>query len=370
MTSDDPCGAMTACDRCLRRTWLLERIGSHLDFRAGVLIEVLDLEDDALIASMGGAMRREVQVEHAHFRARDAAAMRERAGAAGLAQVCRCDGAYPDRLTAVRAAPAVLHVAGGVERFGELCGGKGVALVGARDATEYGLEVAEALGRGVSASGMVVVSGMARGVDGRAHEGALQAGGGTLAVLPGCAATPYPRAKRALHARILASGAAISETGPGARVRRWMFPARNRLIAALSSLVVVVQATARSGSLLTVAAARAYGRPVGAVPGSVLSRLSEAPNALLRDGALLVRGPQDVLDAVFGAGVRLTRPRSRAGLDGAQTLLLDAIASGADTLGAMHRVGAETAEILATLAALELHGHVRRLAGGRYVADA
>ena len=142
---------------------------------------------------------------------------------------------------------------------------------------------------------------MALGVDGAAHEGSL-GGGHTIAVLPGSAATAYPRSRRELHRRILEAGVAVSETGPGASGRRWMFPARNRIITALSRLVIVVQARRGSGASLTVDAARAYGREVGAVPGSVLQKVSEEPNALIAKGAWLIRDAQDALDVIFGAG--------------------------------------------------------------------
>ena len=202
------------------------------------------------------------------------------------------------------APPAVLHVAGGLERLLELVAADPVAIVGSRRASPYGLDVARSLGRGLAFSGITIVSGMALGIDSAAHAGALDAGRPTVAVLPASADRPYPAGKRLLHRRIVATGAAVSELGPGPGVRRWMFPARNRIIAALAAMTVVVEAGERSGALLTAGLARRLDLPVGAVPGRVTTPQAAGPNALLAGGAGVVRGPQDVLDHLFGAGAR------------------------------------------------------------------
>jgi DNA processing protein len=209
---------------------------------------------------------------------------------------------------------------------------------------------------------------MARGVDAAAHRGALAAGGRTIAVLPGSASEPYPKQHRSLHAEIIGSGVAVSEMGPGMSTYKWTFVARNRLIAALSRLTIIVQARSDSGALGTVGYARALGRGVGAVPGSVLLRQSEGPHAQLADGAALIRDAQDVLDNVYGVGSRTAANADLAGLDQLAISVLEAVAGGADTLGAITRAGVESGPAMTTLAALELAGLVRRGAGGRYVA--
>jgi DNA processing protein len=351
----------------LRRTWLLERMGGHLDFNMRSMIDVLALDDASLIEMTGSALRERLVRDYARFGHEQADGMIFRARAADVSLVCLCAELYPARLREVRAAPAVLHVAGELDRFVELCGGDPVALVGSRGATSYGLDCARTLGRGVSASGLTVVSGMAPGVDGAAHEGALSGGGRTIAVIPGCATEPYPRGQRGLHRRIIAVAAAISETGPGTPVRRWMLPARNRIIAALSTLVVLVQGPERSGAGLTVAAAREYGRAVGAVPGSVMLEQSVAPNALLAEGAGMIRDAQDVLDLLFGAGMRDATGGTHVELDESQRAVLDAIRAGADTAGALARHGCGGELGLTVLAALEMAGVISRAAGGRYV---
>src|ERR1700733_3601156 len=176
---------------------------------------------------------------------------------------------------------------------------------------------------------------------------------------------PPPAGKRALHRRIVAGGLAVSELGPGTSVRRWMFLARNRIIAALSSMTFVVEAREHSGSLVTARVAQELWRPVGAVPGRVTTPRAAGSNALLATGACLVRGTQDVLDHLYGAGVRQAVER-RAEPAPELRPLLAAIAEGHDTTAALARAGFSPDQGLAALAALELHGFVRRSHGGRF----
>jgi DNA processing protein len=352
-----------ACDRCTARTWLLGRLAGHLECARSRIDQVLGLDDDELLLAVGGVqesvLRRELGVL-------DVDKVRARARAAGLEIVCRCDPAYPPALERLTAPPAVLHVAGGLERLLELLAVDPVAIVGSRRASPYGLDVARSLGRGLAFSGITIVSGMAFGIDSAAHAGALDGGRPTVTVLPASADRPYPAGKRALHRRIVATGAAVSELGPGPGVRRWMFPARNRIIAALAAMTVVVEAGERSGALLTAGLARGLDLPVGAVPGRVTTPQAAGPNALLAGGASVVRGPQDVLDHLFGAGVRAAgrEPRNEARAE--LRPLLAAIAEGHATAAALARAGLSPEEGLAALAELELAGFVRRGAGGRF----
>jgi DNA processing protein len=341
----------------------LARLSGHLDQVRGAIEQVLALESDELIAAVGGRGRQQLQRQLARF---DADAARSSAAHAGLEPICRCDRAYPPRLAQLQSAPAVLHVAGGLDRFLAAAEADPLAIVGARAASSYGLDVARSLGRGLASAGVTVVSGMALGIDSAAHAGALSADGPTIAVLPGPADSPYPRTKRGLYRQLVAAGAAVSELPGGVAVRRWMFPARNRIIAALAAMTVVVEAGARSGALLTAAFARDLDRPVGAVPGRVTAPQAVGPNGLLAQGACLVRGPQDVLDAVFGAGARTAATDDRPELGPAQRTLLRAIASGQDTPAALSRAGVAPEQGLAELASLELAGYIRRGPGGRF----
>ncbi len=354
---------MSACERCLARAWLLGRLGAHLELARGNISTVLSLADGELIEAVGGRQRREIRHGLDDF---DPERARVRCQVAGVEILCRCEPAYPARLRALEAPPAVLHVAGGSRRFVDLATLEPVAIVGARKASGYGLEVARSLGRGLGAAGVTVLSGMALGIDSAAHAGALDAASGTVAVLPGGADRPYPPSKRGLYQRICQSGAAVSELPPGAAVWRWTFPARNRIIAALAALTIVVEAGPRSGALLTAGIARGLSRPVGAVPGRVTSPLAKGPNRLIATGAYVVQGPQDVLDALFGAGVRVALSAQRPPLDGERAALLGAIAGGAETSAALARAGLSTEDGLAALAELELGGYVRRGPGGRF----
>jgi DNA processing protein len=236
--------------------------------------------------------------------------------------------------------------------------------VGTRRASADGLEVASALGRGLTAAGVTVVSGMALGVDSAAHAGAVARTGRTVAVLAGGADVPYPPTKARLYGRIVESGCVLGELPPGFVAMRWCFPARNRIIAALAHMTVVVEAARRSGSLITAEIAIDLGREVGAVPGPVTAWRAAGTNALLRDGATLIRDTSDVLDVAVGVerhepALLHLEPRLRD--------LLRAVADGRDTLAALTHAPAQVAPTLAALTELELLGHLRRGAGGRYV---
>lgn len=352
-----------ACVDCLRRTWLLGRLAGHLDRVRDRIDALLELDDEELIAAVAGARRPAVIREHRAF---DPDGARARNVAAGVATMCRCDSAYPDGLRALAARPAVLHVVGGLDRLSELLGATPVAVVGARQASPYGLEVAGALSRGLASAGVAVISGMARGIDSAAHQGALGAQGPTVAVLAAAPERAYPASARRLHRRISERGALVSELGPGAETRRWMFPARNRIIAALSAMTVVVQGRPASGALVTARRAAELHRIVGAVPGQVTSRLSAGPHGLLREGAEVVRGPQDVLDALFGVGARPLPDRRRSDLAPELAVLLDAIADGHEVAAAFARAGLDVDDGLAGLASLELGGWLRRGSGGSF----
>lgn len=352
-----------ACPDCLRRTWLLGRLAGHLDPVRDRIDPLLELGDDELIAAVAGARVDEVAGE---YRTVDVAAARGHCAEAGLEAVCRCHPSYPDRLRDLVAPPAVLHVVGGVDRLAELIASEPVAVVGARQASPYGLEIAAGLGRGLGCAGVTVISGMARGIDSAAHRGVLGVEGETVAVLAGGAERAYPASARGLHRRIPQRGALVSELGPGTATRRWMFLARNRIIAALSAMTVVVQGRAASGALVTARRAGELGRLVGAVPGPVTSRLSAGPHELLRGGAQLVQGAQDVLDGLFGADAPALPDRRRAALSPQLSALLEAIADGHEVSAACARAGLDVDSGLAGLASLELGGWLRRGPGGRF----
>jgi DNA processing protein len=243
-----------------------------------------------------------------------------------------------------------------------------VAIVGARRAGADGLQVAHALGRGLAAAGVTVISGMALGIDSAAHAGALAAGGPTITVLAGGADVAYPASKRSLHRELVRTQAAISEMPPGFKPFRWCFPARNRTIAGLSSMTIVVEAAERSGSLITADLAQELGRAVGAVPGPVTAPRCAGSNALLRDGALVIRDAQDALDEALGIGVATALAgRSPDELEPELRGLLRRVEDGRDTVSSLAATPAEAQSALAGLSELELLGFLRRGPGGHYV---
>jgi DNA processing protein len=201
---------------------------------------------------------------------------------------------YPERLRRLSDAPPLLFVQGDPAWLERRC----VAVVGARAASAYGRRIASELGAALARAGIVVVSGLAHGVDGCAHSGALEAGGPTLAVQGRGPDKVYPASHRALAGRIRASGALLSEFAPRVPPRAAHFPLRNRIISALSEAVVVVEARVRSGSLVTARHALDQGVDVLVVPGPVDAPTSEGSNRLLRDGAGAVLEPGDVLRAL------------------------------------------------------------------------
>ncbi len=216
--------------------------------------------------------------------------------ALGARLLCACEADYPAALAAVDPPPPVLWARGEIA----LLHRPAVAIVGARIASAGGQRFARGLAADLGAAGYVVTSGMARGVDGAAHEGALATG--TVAVLGGGVDDIYPHDHRDLYERLAAQGCVVSESAPGRTATARDFPRRNRIISGLSRAVVVVEAELRSGSLITARLAAEQGREVLAVPGSPLDPRARGPNDLIRQGAALCEGAEDVLRALAGLG--------------------------------------------------------------------
>jgi DNA processing protein len=277
------------------------------------------------------------------------------------------DRGYPISLRALGdRAPTELHGAGDPAVVTGLDHDATVTVVGSRRSSSYGRRVAERLGRDLASAGITVVSGMAWGIDSAAHRGALAAGGPTIAVLAGGPDIAYPRSAARLHREILAAGAAIAERPPGTRPERWSFPVRNRIMAALASLVVVVEAADPSGSLITAREAGEMGREVGAVPGQVGMATAAGTNGLLADGAAVIRCAEDVLDRLAGVGARVMRRPGRA-LDPQLARALALVEAGAATPDALALAGGLAPHDAAVaLARLELLGYVSADAAGAY----
>ncbi|MBK5111630.1 MAG: DNA-protecting protein DprA [Thermoleophilia bacterium] len=284
--------------------------------------------------------------------------MREVLAGAECWACCRHDEDFPEGLDDGADAPHALIGRGGSFPLAEVTLAGSVTVVGARRATGYGLEVARRLGGDLAGSGLTVVSGMALGIDGAAHRGALERGR-AVAVLACGPDLAYPASHRWLYRRLVESGLVISEMPPGSRAWRWAFPARNRIMAALSQMTVVVEAARRSGSLITAEMAADAGREVGAVPGQVTVGAAAGTNELIASGAALVRDGRDVLDRAIGVGAVIPEMFGPdPGPGGAA--VLGAVEHGCETVDRVaDLLCADAAEVAGNLARLEVSGYLR-----------
>lgn len=269
------------------------------------------------------------------------------------------DADYPPRLLATADPPLLLWLQGPRE----LLAAPSLAIVGSRNPTAQGADNARAFAGALAQAGQAIVSGLALGIDAAAHEGALDAGGATIAVVGTGLDQVYPSRNRALAARILAGGGLIvSEYSLGTPVMQANFPRRNRIIAGLTQGCLVVEAAVQSGSLITARLAVEAGREVFAIPGSIHSPQSRGCHALIRQGAKLVESAQDVLEELTGLQAPATPEIAETPHE--QQALLDAMGFDPVSLDAlMSRCGWPAAELSAALLELELDGQVARLAG-------
>jgi DNA processing protein len=284
----------------------------------------------------------------------DEAACLRRLAELKIRWVARGDEGYPARLRSIHDPPIGLFVRGGGPL--DLLDAPCVAIVGARACSQYGSEVATMLGSQLAHAGVVVISGLARGIDGAAHRGAL--GTGLTAAVLGCGIDrDYPRAHASLATEIARSGLIVSEYAPGVEPAPWRFPARNRIVAGLTDATVVVEARARSGALITADFALEEGREVLAVPGEITNHLSAGSNALLRVGATPATGASDVLEVLGIVSPPSTPPDPPAGLSAAteavRALVIDA-AIPFDEI--VRRTRLEVSVVSAALVELELLG--------------
>jgi DNA processing protein len=297
-----------------------------------------------------------------HALATDPDAVIRASTAAGARFLTPCDDEYPSSVIELDDPPVALFVRGARIDGTELR----VAIVGARRCSSLGGEIARDLGRRLGSAGLCVVSGAAYGIDAASHQGAMDAGGRTLAVLGSGIDVGYPRSSADLIARIADVGSVVSEYAPGVPAEPHRFPARNRIVVALASALVVVEGAAMSGSRISVDHALDLGREVFAVPGPVTSPLAEVPLALIRDGATMIRGADDLLHDLGVAvpsevehpdpPIELPDDERRVWVSLAEPSLPDVVARNASL---------STPAAVAALIRLELRGLVRS-AGGRY----
>ena len=355
-------------DRELIRTWAaVARLGAVNNSRiARVAKELADLPTRQLIDEVArhlyqhpGDRRRETDIA---LEAADKAMVA--ALQSGATAVPYPHPAYPPQLRQIPDPPPLLWASGDVPCLSA----PAIGVVGSRDATPASLAVARKLGSELAEAGLVVVSGLARGIDGASHAGALAGAGRTVAVMGSGLDVVYPLQHRALAKQVSQSGAVVSELPPWVGARAWHFPLRNRIISGLSRAVVVVEASEKSGSLITARLALEQGRDVLAVPGGILSGRHRGTHGLIKDGARLVETVDDVLDEI---GWR--RPPAKAVVDSSNSLPINTLESRmaagepytVDQLA--ERVGRGAAEILVDLSYLELAGRVVRQPGGQFV---
>ncbi|MBC7542352.1 MAG: DNA-protecting protein DprA [Candidatus Sericytochromatia bacterium] len=284
--------------------------------------------------------------------------------AAGLSAVCFADDRYPARLRELHDAPPLLYHAG---TWCEMP--RAVAIVGTRRATTYGREVAFRLAGDLAAAGVVVVSGLAAGIDAAAHSGAISRGR-TVAVMACSPELVYPPGHRRLHGEICGSGMVVAEYPPGTKPEPGRFPARNRLISGLCAAVVVVEAGARSGALITADFAGEQGREVFAVPGPITSPASAGTHQLIRGGATLIGGAQEILDELgWSADGSDARPEdSLVDLTKDERHIYTQLNEQPQHFDALlRRSGSHEGALAAVLLSLELKGRARQLAGHQFV---
>jgi DNA processing protein len=280
---------------------------------------------------------------------------------------------YPQPLRHIHTPPILLYVKGEMQKTDAIA----VAIVGARRCSLYGRNQAERIAFELAARGFTIISGLARGVDGAAHEGALKAKGRTIAVLGTGLATIYPREHERLAERICASGALVSEFPMATPVDGRNFPPRNRIISGLSMGAVVVEASRKSGSLITATWAREQGREVFAVPGKIDNPLSLGPHKLIQDGAKLVASVEDIIDELGGAGKKLDTPevqetlfeKQLEGLNDRERMIADVLerdeAKGIDEISDEAKLPISIT--MSTLTVLQVKKIVQDVGGKRFV---
>jgi DNA processing protein len=363
----------SACADCLRRSWLLAELSPILDLNCradGRLYELLALGDGELIQALGGRRRAELRRRYTSF------CEGRLPVAHGAVELCVHDGRYPRELASSGICP-MLHVVGGLERLHGLTGRPVVAIVGTRRASDYGRAVAGDLARGLSASGVTVAALQRDGVALAALAGAVEGGGGTLSVAGNSLDIATAAERRSVREQLRHGGCALSELQCGVSGRRWGVVSAERVLAALATVTLVVEAYDNPRELAAARVARSLDRMLAAVPGRVTSQASSGCHALLREGAQLVSGAGDALELLYEADRPPPRqPTGTRGSSPAKDLeprlraMLERVGAGADTPGKLAGEHDDLSEVLRALSELELLGLLSRGDGGRYVARA
>ena len=334
---------------------LLERFGSAGAVRQASLAELQS------VPHIGAKLAEEF---HGQLRKVDVDAEIEHMARHDVSMLAKGQADYPARLAEIANPPPVLYIRGSLAP----ADARAVGVVGSRQCTAYGRRVAERLAGDLVRSGYTVISGLARGIDGAAHRGALAAGGRTIAVLAGGLSKIYPPEHADLAKEVQAAGALLTEATMRQEPLPDMFPARNRIISGMSLGVVIIEAAEKSGALITARHALEQGREVFAVPGPIDSPASSGCLALLREGAKLVRGIDDVLEELGGTAPESAPPQSEPpGLDDNQRRVWQHLAEGSKLFDDLvQQLGIHASPLSTALMMLEMKKAVRRLPGNRY----
>jgi DNA processing protein len=361
--------AQHACWRCRRRAWLLSELSGPLEFvacRPDRLQELLALPDRELLAAAGGRRADELRARYDSFKAPppepDPKAQ----------SICSHHPGYPPGLRHP-AAPAMLEVLGTTERLSTLTAEPLVAIVGASRASDYGVAMAQSIARQLAVCGIGVVASLTDGVAAAAHAGSLEGRGASIAVMGGGVGISCPARRRSLYQRLLDRGCAVSELPWDCRGRRWGQLASERILVALASLTVVVEADETVADLAPARIAQALGRRLAALPGRVTSPLSRGTHSLLREGASLIRGAHDVLELLYTGDAAVPAPAltpaaaAAGAIDTGLRLTLERVGAGYDTPSKLARAGVDPATVMLALTELEVMGLLVRGDGGRYL---
>ncbi len=352
--------------------WLLLNASQLTPLRQLQLLEAFGAPDQILGASdhqltaVAGITLAHVKKLRATQRSVDLAELHNKCAEHNVNIVTLADETYPPLLKEIEVPPPMLFVQGGFTKADELA----VGMVGTRKCTPYGRTVANKLAANLAQRGFTIVSGLAVGIDGEAHRAALEAGGRSIGVLACGADITYPRSHKQLREQLAQSGAVITEYTLGTTPLRERFPARNRVISGLSLAVVVVEAPAKSGALITARLAGEQGREVFAVPGDINSPTSRGCHALIKDGAHLVEVPEDVVDGlgIMLKAVPMRAERKEVELHGDEQTVYEALShepQHVDQIAVQCQLS--PAQISAALMLLEVKGLVRRFAGNTFV---
>ena len=352
-----------ACDACRRRSGLLAELGGPLDYLArdrSRLYAVLALGEEQLVQAVGGRRKAELAQR---LLDPDADEPHEWG-----ATVCSHHPRHAGRLRGASGAGA-LHLLGSTGTLARLIAAPVVAIVGSERASDYGVEMARSLARGLAVAGITVVGPLRDGIAAAAHAAVCEADGASVAVVDGGLNARRPARRQSLLERVAAHGCAVSELPPRAPARLWAAASAERIAVGVARLVIVVEATESQRDLAAARTAAELGRVVAAVPGRVTSPLSGGTNALLIEGAQLVRSAADALELLYPSGSGVGQPRvapAAPPLPQRLRSILESVGAGWDTPERLAAHGVELADALMALSELELKGLLVRSDGGRY----